>query len=814
MLPRLGFSALDLRIGLRMLARFPVLSAAGALAIAVAIALGTIYFEALHKVRYPRLPIADADRIVSLHQWDVDRLGAESALLHDFAQWKAQLTSIEALGAAVTFTRNLAIDARHIEPVVGAEISPSAFEIMGTPALHGRPLLARDELSGEEPVAVIGYDLWRTRFDRDPSVVGQSVRLGTVEMTIVGVMPEGFKFPRNHQIWTPLRTNPALVAPRTGPSTEVFGRLAEGRSIDDARAELEVVGARLAADLPQTHKSLRARVLPYAQPLAEGGERRVISNVLVAVNGIFLLLLGVMCANVATLVSARTATRSWEFTVRSALGASRGRIIRQLYIEALMLTAVAAALGLAIAKLALSIGVERFALTGALPFWITADLSTASMLYAAALAVIGAAVVGILPGLRATRANISQALRSEGSGGGSQKFGWFWTLLIVMQVAITVFFLPVAGGGVFESNRFNQRAEGIGAERFVVANLSMDQEEYGLDSAARAQRAERAAQEFGRRLVEEPGVQAVAFADRVPVEDQFKYRIEVDSTLGAPATPYRTSTLVHVAGNFFGAFDSKVVTGRAFEPLDFEGGHVMLVNQGFVQYVLGGANPLGQRIRIVAGEVDAATGDTWYEIVGVVQNIGWQLPRPEEQSAMFLPSRPLTGRAGQVIVRTGDVEAAVSRMRAVAAAVDPTLRLTELTPLRDAGGSEAGINWTLTIVAGIVVSLVMLLCAMGIHALMSFTVARRTREIGIRVALGAGARQVVTGIFWRAFVQLGAGLAIGSALGVLAGLRSPLELALLAAANALMLTVGCAACVVPVRRALGIQPAEALRSEG
>src|SRR5690606_25453167 len=149
-------------------------------------------------------------------------------------------------------------------------------------------------------------------------------------------------------------------------------------------------------------------------------------------------------------------------------------------------------------------------------------------------------------------------------------------------------------------------------------------------------------------------------------------------------------------------------------------------------------------------------------------NIGWQLPRPEEQSAMFLPSRPVTGQAGTVIVRSVDTEAVVSRMRAVATAVDPTLRLIEVEPLADAGGSEAGMNWTLTIVAGIIVSLVMLLCAMGIHALMSFTVARRTREIGIRVALGAGARQVVTGIFWRAFVQLGAGLVIGSALGLLA----------------------------------------------
>jgi putative ABC transport system permease protein len=811
---RLGLSTLDLRIGLRMLARYPVLTAAGTVAMAVAIALGTVYFEATHKLRNPRLPIPDAERVISLHQWDVERLSSETALLNDFAQWRAQLTSIESLGAAISFTRNLATDDQRVEPVVGAEISASAFELMGTPAALGRTLLARDEQAGEEPVAVIGHDLWRSRFDRDPNIIGRAVQLGSVSMTIVGVMPEGFKFPRNHQFWTALRAEPSSFAPRTGPSAEVFGRLVADRSLADASAELEVLSARLAADQPQTHQHLRARVLPYAKPLAEGGDRRVISNALVAVNGIFLLLLAVMCANVATLISARTATRSWEFTVRSALGASRRRIIKQLFVEGLVLTLTAAVLGLAIAKIALSIGVQRFALTGGLPFWIRANLSVSSLVYAFALAVFAAAIIGVVPAMRATRGNIQQALRSHSSGGGSLKFGAFWTALIVMQVALTVFFLPLAGGGVFESNRFNQRAEGIGAERFVIASLAMDQEEYGLDSASRAQRGQRAAEEFERRLAEEPGVQAVAFADRVPVEDQFKYRIDVDSSLGAPITPNRHSTLVHVAGNFFGAFDAPVVAGRGFEPLDFDAGRVMMVNQAFVQYVLGGANAVGQRIRIVGGEISTVGGDAWYEIVGVIQDFGWQLPRPEEQSAMYLPSRPVVGRAQQVIVRTGDAEAVVARMRSVAAAVDPTLRLTDLAPLRDAGGSEAGINWTITIVAGLIVSLVMLLCAMGIHALMSFTVARRTREIGIRVALGAGARQVVTGIFWRAFVQLGAGLAIGSGLGVLAGLRSPTQLALLAGANLLMLAVGLAACVVPVRRALRIQPAEALRSEG
>jgi predicted permease len=810
----LRFSWLDFKIGFRMLVRYPGLTMVGTAAIAVAIALGTLYFEALNKWQNPRLPMQDADRIISIRAWDDSVMGVEPRLLHDFVVWREQAKTVDQLGAAIVFERNLTTEDRRVEPVRGAEISASAFRMLGTRPLLGRTLTEQDEHPVEPPVVVISHAVWKNRFDSDPRVVGRVVKLGTVSATIVGVMPEGFAFPTVERIWTPLRADGSPLPPRTGPFVSVFGRLAPNATIDDARAELKVIGARMAASYPATHKHLTPRVTAYAKPLAEGGEMRLVTRVLYVVNGVFLMLLGVVSANVATLVFARTATRGWEITVRTALGANRGRIISQLFIEALVLASVAAVVGLIIARLSLRWGVGLMAGTDALPYWINDSLSWTTVLYTGLLTLVGAAIVGILPALRVTRINVQDALRNESAARSGLRFGGFWTTVIVMQVAITVAFLPLAAGGVFESNRFNQRAEGIHAERYLIAGVGMDREDYVMDSTAFAARARASADELERRLRAEPGVEGVAFADRVPVEDQFKYQIEVDTTTGIPADGMRRSTLVHVSRGFFSTFGTSVVAGRDFAPLDFETGHVLIVNESFARYVLGGRNAIGQRIRIVTGEVESVGGKDWYEIVGMVKDFGWQLPEPQEQSAMYRPSLPIVGRAGQVAVRVRDPGAFATRLRTVAASVDPTIRLTDVKPLGQAGGGEAQANWTLTAVAWLVSFIVLLLSATGIHSLMSFTVARRTREIGIRAALGASSARIVRGIFSRALLQITAGVLAGSALAALMGLGSTRQLLLLLAADGVMLLVGLTACAVPLRRALRIDPTEALRAEG
>jgi hypothetical protein len=307
-----------------MLTRSPGITIAGTLAIAVAIALGTIYFEAVNKWRNPRLPIADAERVVSIRNWNAADYAVDARAMHDFALWRDEVRTVENLGAAMVFARNLATPDGRVEPVRGVEITAIAFALMGTPPLHGRTLSPQDEQPGAPPVVVIGHRLWNARFASDPTVVGSTVKLGTATATIVGVMPEGFAFPTSEQLWAPLRLDGASLDPRTGPPVSVFGRLAPGVSMRAAQAELSGIGARMAADHPGTHEHLRPVVTSYAKPLTGGQQAVIVRTILSVLAGIFLALLAIMCTNVATLVFARTASRGWEISVRSALGASRG----------------------------------------------------------------------------------------------------------------------------------------------------------------------------------------------------------------------------------------------------------------------------------------------------------------------------------------------------------------------------------------------------------------------------------------------------------------------------------------------------------
>ena len=275
------------------------------------------------------------------------------------------------------------------------------------------------------------------------------------------------------------------------------------------------------------------------------------------------------------------------------------------------------------------------------------------------------------------------------------------------------------------------------------------------------------------------------------------------------------STLVHVSSGFFAAFGSAVVAGRDFSPVDFERGHVVIVNQSFARLVFGDRNPMGQRIRIAHGEEDgAAADDGWYEVVGVVRDFGWQMPEPEEQSAMYHPSLLQPGTTLSVAVRVRDPIGFAPRLRVLANAVDPKMQLTDVRPLSEVGGRGATLTLGRDVGAGSVSFLVLLLSASGIHSLMSFIVARRTREIGIRVALGSPPGRIVSGIFSRAFLQIAMGILAGSAVAALKiDFASLPQVLYLIGADAVMLIAGLVACALPLRRALRINPTEALRAE-
>jgi len=364
----------------------------------------------------------------------------------------------------------------------GATRSPSPAE-----SSSRRParILDADQVPGSTPVIVIGHELWQTRFGGDPDVVGQTVHLGSAQHTIVGVMPEGFGFPVAHEFWVPLQLDLWAYGPREGPAIDVFGRLSPGVTMERAQAELTALGAQTTADLPATHEHLRPELVPYGHSVFDMSA--LVSAGLYSINLFFVLFVFVVCANVALLVFARTAARESELVVRNALGASRGRIVMQLFAEALVLGGVAAVMGLVGASLGLDWVLDILETTTGgddrVPFWFHRGISPRAVVYAAALTTLGALVAGALPALKATGRGIRMRLGQATPGGGLQ-FGGLWTGVIVTQVAFTVVFVPFAIELWKDTAEIRSADLGFDASSYLSARVALDRTPAARGSAA------------------------------------------------------------------------------------------------------------------------------------------------------------------------------------------------------------------------------------------------------------------------------------------------------------------------------------------
>jgi predicted permease len=567
--------------------------------------------------------------------------------------------------------------------------------------------------------------------------------------------------------------------------------------------------------------------MPYAQSVAlvEGSELFLTR----ASYGFFVMLVMLICGNVALLMFARAATREGELVVRSALGASRGRIVAQIFAEALVLLGIAAAVGLGAAGLGVRLLVRAIetSMGQGLPFWFHADLSPWTVLYAVGLTVLGAGVAGVLPGLKVTR-GLQARLRQAAAGAGGLKFGGIWTAVIVAQIAVTLGFPVVAFNVARDAADTRAMVADFPAEEFLSARIALDREPPpGADTslAAYAGRRQAIMRELERRLGAEPGVVGVTLANRLPRMDHPPHMIDLDSGGAAPEHPgfpggYRTSSAA-VDADYFDVLGAPVLAGRAFRAGDLASdARVVIVNQSFVRLVLGGRNPIGRHLRLRYGAPDPLSKATkpgpWHEIVGVVPDLGLSKATDPKVAGFYHPLAADVVVPLHVAVRVrGDPVAFAPRLRAVAAAVDPTLRvdaIARMDTLADPG-IEFAAFWVRLL--AVVSAVAMLLSMAGIYAVMSFTVARRTREIGIRVALGASRRRVVAAVFARPLTQVGLGVVAGGVLAaVLGGRATPGALLGALAYAVLMLGVCLLACVVPTRRALQVQPTEALRADG
>jgi predicted permease len=856
---------MDLKLGGRMLVKYPGLTIVGGLAMAFAIWVGIVIFQVVSLFTNPTLPVSEGARLVEIRSIDVAANVQEEKVLHDFLEWQQSLRSLTDVGAWRDSSRNLVVAAGDARPVNVAEMSVSGFRVADGEPLMGRVLVEADEQPAAPAVAVIGYDVWRTRFGSDPNVLGRAVQLGNEYATVVGVMREGFEFPVSHDVWLPLKTAVLDQQPRSGPAISVFALLAPGETMQTAQAELTTAGRRAATELPATHQHLEPRVRPYAMMVVpdDPGDMAIMYSIYFFIAVLLILI----CGNVGLLLFARAASREADLVVRTALGASRGRIVAQMFAEALVLGSVAAIVGLTAADFALRTWGTVFLETnlGRLPFWFDLSLSPRAFAVAVVLTVAGAAIAGVMPAMKTTR-GMGHRLKQTTAGSGGLQFGGVWTVVIVAQVAATVIFPALVYWEQSQLRRVEDFDPGFANEQYLAVQIERDDPvDPGVNVDAgtleRNARLSATLEELRRRVAAQPGVAGVTFTEDLPTTNHPQKIIEMgydldlsdvasaksDSKASASAggsnaePPLREATVAAVDPSYFEVLGAPILAGRAFTPADaVPGTRVAIVDQGFVDQVLQGRNAVGQQVRFrypgpsprrwAPGNPDdpAGPGD-WYEVIGVVRELGVGAPtQPGRAAGFYIPATPdLFDQIHMMVhVRGGDPMTLAPQVRDVATAVDPSLRLVAVQR-----GNEVNndIRWVMGLwlrITAVLSSVALVLSLAGIYAVLSFTVARRTREIGVRVALGASRQRVVVATFRRPLLQVALGIVVGTAIIVTGatlikytefpGSESDLTLqamAMIIGYGIVMLGVCMLGCVVPTRRALNIEPTIALRTE-
>ncbi len=828
-LPWLDSSWLDVRLGLRLLVRNWGLTLVGGLAMTLAIGIAAIVFAAFDLVLWSPLPLNEGDRVVAIQVWDREAGRRRDTTWQDVERWRASLQSVSEVGAFQAIRRNIIAPDGSVELATVAEISAAGFRVARVPPLVGRAIADADAAPGAAPVVVIGHDVWQRRFAGAHDVIGRELRLGTDVHTVVGVMPDGFQFPLNFRYWVPLRLAADGMLRNTGPEGVVFGRLAPGATVARAHAEVSALGLLPPAlrgaqreggsvDARPNPEATGPRVVPYTFAFTGDFERGELGLLWSLSSLLLVLLLLPPCANIAILNYARTVTRQQEFAARHALGGSRARIVWQLFIEALVLTAAAGGVALLILRVVSVVVAGRLQnMPGGPPFWMTFGVSYRTLLFVAALAFAGAAMSGLVPALQATR-----RLARLGAGAlasrTSVRLGATWTTLVIAQVAFSVAVLPLAAQLAWGTLRTGVVGPGFAAEEFATARVALE----GGQSVLLGNRQ----RELARRLLAEPGILGVAAALQPPGEEPWVF-VDIEGR-DAPTEilngqlPGFLVRFNQVDTAFFDFYQVPRLAGRRFNEGDASAqADAVIVNRNFAETIAPGGNALGRRFRYVRAIesewLHGPAADRWYEVVGVVGNlpvttdarVAYHAAAPDQIHPAHLQLRLRGGPAGLA-----------ERLRDVAASVDPTLHVDEIRTLAEIYREHRFGDNLGAITIGAVTGSLLLLSAAGLYALMSFTVAQRRREIGIRSALGAPPRHLVAAVFRQAFWQVGAGSAAGMLAAYLAGRYVPIEQigglpipGILPGAAAFMLLVGVLASLGPARRGLRIDPTEALRSE-
>jgi putative ABC transport system permease protein len=795
----------DVRFGLRSLRRSPAFAVVAILCLALGIGANAAIFSVLNAVLLRPLPYTDPDRVVRIWESMGDK-GTGSVSVPNFRDWTQQATGFEQLAAWRRTSANLQ-GTGESERVEAVQATPNLFSVLGA-----RPRLGRTFVAGQddrEPVAVISEALWRKRFGADPSLVSRTIRLDGTEHVVIGIMPATFDFPpgwSKTDVWTLYVPDPRMANERGSHFLNVVGRLKPEVSLEQATAQLKEVAARIEKEFPKEQTGRGVKVVPLREAVV-GSTRPA----LLILFGAVALVLLIACANVANLLLARAAVRRREVAVRLALGAGRARLVRQFLVESLVLSLAGAVLGLLLARWSLA-ALAPLA-NGALPLAGGIPLDGRVFLFLLGVALVSGLAFGIVPALQTSRGDVRDSLAESGKSTASVRQQGFRSVLVVVEIAVSLVLLVGAGLLLRGFLNLSGTAPGLVARNVLTAHVAVP-----------AARLEKATPQVFRPLLEKvrriPGVRSAAVISMLPIQNawtngDFSIEGRPDPRLGQePIAEFRV-----VSPGVFQTLGIPILWGRDFQEREGEiGPRVALVNDTLARRYFPGENPIGRRIRFASP--DAAT------IVGVVGDVRQAGLDHEPLPEIYMPyawkdDAPLMGDATLVIQTSVPPGSVAGPLREAVRSVDPGLPLYQVMTMQEViDQSLAGrrLNlWLLGIFAGMAV----VLSAAGLYGVITYLVAQRTREIGVRVALGAQRWNVIGLVMRQAAGLTAAGILLGL-LGALAvtrviesllygvSARDPLTFAALAL---LFAAVALAATWLPARRASRVDPILAIRNE-
>ena len=799
----------DTRVGLRSLRNNLAFTSTAVLTAALGIGVTAAIVSAAYAILVRALPYAAADQLVAIYAENTIRGWKGSNISHaDFEAWRDQNRAFSSIGIWSWDTHTLSDDQNDAERVQGAEISPHLFQLLGVQPARGRLFLPGEDVYGAHRVVLLGDQLWRRRFAADSAIVGKTITVDGRAYVVVGVMKPGFNFPDRGNMWVPF-TMPQKEPHGNRVYAGAIGRLKPGVTVEQGRADLHRIDAELQKQFPEDNRGWRAEVIPMRDDLV-GDLRQPLK---VFLGGVALVLL-MVCANVANLMLARSATRSREIAVRSALGASRARLGRQLMTESLLVAFIGGTLGVLIAWW--GVRLLRFAFPGDVPpFFITLSLDSTTLVFVTAIALLTGLLFGVAPAFRGTKVNLNTALRdgARGAGQGLQR-SRLRSGLVVAEVALSVVLMV----GAMLLMRSYQKLEGtdLGFEErgILSARITLPGVNYPNQAATQA---------FYHRLLERlstiPGVTQVGAAQGIPFSGwdvQGEMIVE-----GAPPRKQGEELVSHfqsVSPDFFKAIGVPLLKGRWLTASDRDSlAPAVLINETMAREAFGAADPLGKRVR------QAWQKDKWATVVGVIKDYRhYRLPQPMGPATYFaydaVPAWQQT-----VVIRTSrdDPNSLTPSFRDIVRGIDPKVAIYSVQTFEQVVSRSLWRQRLQGNVLGIFAALSLLLACIGLYGVISYAVAQRTRELGVRIALGATSQNVLLLVFGQSGRLVAAGVVTGLvgayfAVGILTSLLygvKPNDPTTFALVPAVLAVVALGAALVPALRASRVDPIIAMRAE-